>query len=277
MRHEYWSLRVYTNPGVIGWNIGGHFGFFNSDFEGDTYVPHFTSPHVNILNNNETSKIYARLTTLLRLVNGIRVLQNRLEIGASRELYFHHGMNTGNRSYSEDLDTFLKELENPFDEEILSKLEKRDSNSNRNVYEDYFQLIVDEPLVREVVILLSLSEEQILYLLINTYKIFENMRSDLKVKPKLETNETNLPESLFNALKKINEHNNYINSREASGILCRHGEKFKAPKEASTLEDIRKDTIHAINEWMNYKCISKFGRDYNPQPVSDVDPFDKLK
>ncbi|PEB42244.1 hypothetical protein [Bacillus pseudomycoides] len=284
MKENKWSLHVYTNPGIIGWDLGGHICFFNGDSEGDTYVPYITSPHVNVLNQNEASRAYARLTSLLRLINGMRTLQNESTIGASTTLYF----NMRHEDYSENIDTLVEELANPFDESILSKIPKWTKDSKRitedesrpkrsYIYQDYLQLIIDEPLVREVVLLLTLSEEQVIYLLVNTYKIFENIRSDLGLPSKLKKNEFNLPEDLFDALKKMNDHYLYINSREASGIFCRHGEKYPAPKkDKSPLEDIRSDTILAINAWLKYKCLKTFGREYPLKRVENVDKYDEF-
>lgn len=285
MNENRWSLRVYTNPGIIGLDLGGHIRFFNGDPEGDTHVPYMTSPHVNILDESEAANAYARLNSLLRLVNGINTLLNLDTIGSSKVLHF----NMRDTHYTEDIDTLVKELANPFDKNILLELPEWNRDSNRvteedsrykkpSIYKDYLQLIINEPIVREVVLLLTLSEEQVMYLLINTYKIFENIRHDLKLTPKMNTNELNVPDSLFQAIKKINKHNSYINSREASGIFCRHGERYdKEEGNKSTLDAIRKDTIFAINQWINYKCITQFGRDYKPQPIIDVDQFEDLR
>ncbi|MGG1340157.1 hypothetical protein ABE244_06165 [Bacillus toyonensis] len=286
MYENQWSLRVYANPGIIGLDLGEHIKFFNGDSEGDTYVPYMTSPHVNILEGSEATKAYARLNSFLRLVNGIKTLLNQNTIGSSKVLH----CNMRDTHYEENIDTLVEELANPFDKNILLELPEWNRDSNRvtgsedmykepskepSIYKDYLQLIINEPIVREVVLLLTLSEEQVIYLLVNTYKIFENIRHDLKLTPKLKPNESNLPDSLLDALRKIDEHNNFINAREVSGIFCRHGERYKEKKggNTSTLEAVRKDLIFAINQWMNYKCISQFGRDYDPQPIINVDPF----
>jgi len=262
MEENGWSLNLYTNPGIIGWDLGCHMQFFNGDPDGITYIPVFNSPHADVLDRNESTRAYARLTSLLRIVNGLRILLDRETISASTTLYYDNGFNPKAERYSEDLDITLEELENPFDNEVLERLEVRDKSSEPNIYKDYLQLIIDEPIVREVILLLTLSKEQIIYLLVNTYKIFENILADLDIGSKLDKNEKNLPEELFNSLKELKRHNQYINSRDASGILSRHGERYPAPKKNPSREDVQKALNCAINEWLIYKCTKKFGRKY---------------
>lgn len=266
------SLNLHTNPGIIGWDLGFHVQFINGDPDGITYIPVFESPHVNVLNRHESTRAYARWTTLLRLVNGLRLVLDNDMIVAATTLYFDNGFNIRGESYSEDLDIILEELSYPFDEGVLSMLKKRDKNSEPDRYKDYLQLIIDEPIVREVIILLTLAEEQIIYLLINTYKIFENILSDLGLgTSKLNTNKKGLPEDLFNSLKELNEFTQYINSRDGSGILCRHGATKKpAPAKIPTREEIRTALTSTIDEWLIYKCTMTFGRTYRKRTTSQT-------
>lgn len=277
MNKNEWSLNLHTNPGIIGWDLGFHVQFVNGDPEGITYIPVLESPHVNVLKRHESTRAYARLTTLLRLVNGLRMLRDNDRIVAETTLYYDNGFNIRGERYSEDLDIILEELSYPFDEDVLSRLEKRDKNSEPDRYKDYLQLIIDEPIVREVIILLTLAEEQVIYLLINAYKIFENINTDLGLKTSNYKNENNLPNGLFDSLLQIKNYTQYMNSRDGSGYLCRHGAtKIPAPAKIPTREEIRTALISAIDEWLNYKCTMTFGRTYR-KSMSTPNTFDDFK
>lgn len=271
MDNKEWSLTLLTNPGIIGWDLNSHIQFKNGDSYGDTYIPILTSPHVNVLSKNESTRAHTRLTTLLRLVNGLRILQNTNPVEADTTLYFE------NRSarYSEDFDITLEELSYPFDESVIARLEKRDKNSNPDQYKDYFQLIIDEPIVREVIILLTLAQEQLIYLVINAYKIFEIINHDLGLSTKNYKNTDNLPAELFSSLLQFKSYGQYMNSRDGAGYLSRHGSAKTAPAPAKipTREEFKTDLNSIIHEWLNYKCTQTFGRSYSRQ-VSTSDTFD---
>lgn len=263
MKKNVWSMRIYTNPGIIGWDLGPHFHFLNGDSEEITLKPIFESHHVDVLKPQESTRAYIRFNALMRLVNGLRIINKADMIKLDTSLFFDNGISIQSVNYGTDLDILLEELENPFDKDMLAKLEKRDVSSPPSRLKDYTQLIIDEPIVREVIILLTLSHEQAIYLLINTYKIFENINTDLDLKTSKYVNPGHLPEDLFDSLTKLKEYTQYINSRNGSGILSRHGAtNIPAPAHKPTLNQIKELLVSVVDEWMNYKCTIAFKRKY---------------
>lgn len=74
-------------------------------------------------------------------------------------------------SPKEDLNIILDELLNPFDDSVARVIKKHEIDNKPSQERDFFNLIVHDPLVREVITLFALGEEQVLYFLINTYKL----------------------------------------------------------------------------------------------------------
>lgn len=266
-----WSIEIATNPGIVNSDLGFHIDFFNGDEEFGDLGPYFTSPHVNKLNEQEAERAKARLKTLLRLISGINlILGNRSLMPKSETLYYLDNRERYKKFHPEiSMQILFEELENPFDMELLSENPSLSTEYSHNIRKDYFQLTSEDELVREVLLLLTLGEEQILYFLINTYKIVENIKSELSLSKnngKLNVTDdspTHLPESLLKRLNNANEFAQYINSRDASGILSRHGQtKIMAPKAIPTIEEIREVLFKTVNEWLNYKCSIRFNRKY---------------
>lgn len=271
-----WSIEVAINAGIVQSNLGPHIFFESGDIEYADFGPYFSSPHVNVLDKKDAPKAKARLTTLLRLISGVKILQGSRPLNPrSSTLYYL----TDSGRYDKidthvDLNTLLEELANPFDSSVLKELNEKEVYNPLNQTNDYFQLCVDNDLVREVILLLTLGEEQALYFLINTYKIVENILNDLKLtKNNSKVHTTNkspedLPSYLLDSLSDVNEYAQYINSRDASGILSRHGvTKISVPQHTPSMTEIRKALILAVNDWLNYKCITIYGSDYK-QPSS---------
>src|SRR5699024_11298559 len=63
---------------------------------------------------------------------------------------------------------------NPFDGHVISLIQEIGIVESKE--NDYFNLLVINPLLREAITLFMLSEENPLFLLINTYKIMENIK-----------------------------------------------------------------------------------------------------
>lgn len=263
MEKNVWSMRIFTNPGIIGWDLRPHFHFLNGDPDEITLKPILESDHVDVLKPHESTRAYYRFNALMRLINGLRIVSKLRVIQLDTSLFFDNGTSIKTISYGTDLDILLEELENPFDEGMLANFEKRDVNSSPSRQKDYLQLIIDEPIVREVINLLTLSHEQAIYLLVNTYKIFENINTDLDLKTSKYVNPGHLPEDLFDSLKKLKEYTQYINSRDGSGILSRHGaSNIPAPAHKPSLAEIQELLIAVVDEWMNFKCTVAFKRKY---------------
>ena len=78
-----------------------------------------------------------------------------------------------------------------------------------------------------------LSEENPLYLLMNTYKIMDNIKSEYNLRGsngKLVTNkDTFINDDLINSINTLSRHSWYINNKDAAGYLSRHGETNQKP------------------------------------------------
>lgn len=266
-----WSIEVVANPGYGSWIVGHHISFFNGDEEFGDLGTYFSSPHVNVLPISEADRAKARLTTLLRLISGINVILGSYRLVPNTDtLYYENDRREIFRMYPDiSMDTLFEELANPFDSKVIQELEQKDDFYGPNCPKDYFQLIVEEPLVRENILLFTLGEEEMLYFLVNTYKIVENIKNELKLTKnnnKLKTtNESpsDVPQYLLDSLSDVNHYSQYINSWDASGILSRHGMTSKpAPNQIPSILEIKEALITALNDYLNYKCVSKFGRDY---------------
>ncbi len=263
--NKQYTIRVYENPGITRWHLGNHFAFCNIEGSGD---PYFTSPHVNILDENDASRAYARLKILLQLVSGIRVLHGKEKIISPKSLNYYNGYRYDTPSWEEDIDIMFDELSNPFDSEVCEYYKDKKGYYSSEFDEDVINLLISDSLVREVIILLAMSQEEIVYFLVNTYKIIENIKSDLSLgsnNSKLikSKNSKDLPEFLLTSLNEIYQYSQYMNSRDASGILSRHGvTKIPIPSKIPTLKEIKVSLTNAINDWLNYKCMTKFNRKY---------------
>ena len=256
---------MHANPGITHWNLGDHFDFYHGDSEFGDLNPRFTSPHVRCLDRIDKDRAYARLSTLLRLVSGIQLLTT-----SSSSLISAYTFNYGIQSVGwsdEDIDITIKELEFPFDDAVLENIPRRTENDKPDFTLDFVDLLVTDPLVRENILLFVLSEEQRLYYLINTYKIFENITRELKLSVnsgKVQQTEDLVPPELIEALNVLAGYGNYINSKVASGILSRHGIKFTGDtSHKPTINEIRESLIVALNFWVNFKCMIQYKRNYS--------------
>ena len=125
--------------------------------------------------------------------------------------------------------TFSLELNNPFDNRVTSLLQEIgvvESEEN-----DYFNLLVINPLLREAVTLFMLSEENPLNLLINTYKIMDNIKSEYNFSGpngSLVTNDGSpISDNLLNAINTLSKHSRYINNKDAAGLYLAIGNCVK--------------------------------------------------
>ncbi|PEL01330.1 hypothetical protein CN606_17705 [Bacillus toyonensis] len=267
---KIWSMKVQYNGEHTSWNIGPHFYFFDGNADtGHHPVPLFSSPHVNILEKGEATRAYARIDTLLRLVNGLSLITRGLPIYSLKEFFYQENQIIKEIPKRRDPSIFLEELGNPFDDTVIEEMENQKFVHGITASTDYAELIVKDELVREVVYLLSLSMEEELYLLMNAYKILEIIRNDMGFEQKngegkLRENEIS-KEYSFTSVFELQKLSGYMNNKGASGIFCRHGfssrdKKIKAP----SYDEIVDIIIIAISEWMSYKSHVKFGRRYNP-------------
>ncbi|WP_041488940.1 hypothetical protein [Bacillus pseudomycoides] len=268
MTKNLWSIKLNSQPGIVRWDLGPHFSFWDAnDDDGMPPMPLFSSPHVNILNEGEDTRACMRLKTLMRLANGISLI-TRGEPIHYLDVFYQHKDNMIKPAYwDHDSSIMIEELIYPFDENVIQCVESNTTKTRKTRTIDYAELVVKDNLVQEVVLLLTLAMEDELYLLINSYKILEIIRNDMGFK----VNDGKLVENDVSekyTVEKIFELQGlagYINNKGASGIFSRHGFSKKETKlEAPSYNTIVDIIIIAISEWMNYKCHVKFDRLYEP-------------
>ncbi|MGE6611882.1 hypothetical protein ACQKFG_15280 [Peribacillus sp. NPDC076916] len=269
MSEHSWLMMIYENPGFASWNIGRHIYLWNGDDDMADLTPRISSPHVDVLGEDEGNRAYYRLSSMIRLLSAIRVLNGHDKIHSFGDLglYFYNQNRYKRPSYySKDVDIEFEELMNPFDDTIAKQVEEQAVGQPSNRSEDIVRLAVLDPLVRENLLLLSLGEEQILYLLINTYKIFENILNELdlgKSQGKIvKRNGPEISEELHSALVSLLKHTGFINTKKGgAGFLSRHGQtKDRAPKEIPTIQDVRHSLIDVMNNWLDFKRNEYFGK-----------------
>lgn len=261
-----WSIKIYENAGITDMKFGSHFNFFHGDPEFGDLNPSFSSPHVDVLPESEVNRAYARMSALIRLASGLNLLIRGKTISYSNSLQYYYDQHDRFKTkyWKEDIDLTIEEINNPFDPEVVEHIiASAHPEEPRNIFMDYTDLVVHEPLVRESVMLLALSEEQVLYLLINTYKIMENIKSDLKLKVNngklVKTDESpDVPEFVMESLNNYFKYSLYINTRYASGIFARHGgNQEKQIKINPTLSEVRSSLLIAMNNWLKFKLTMK--------------------
>ena len=270
-----WSLELPDNSRYSRWGMGRHFCFFDASLDLDFPNPQFTSPHLNVLGKDEEIRACARLESLFRLVNGLSLLTRGSPIYSRKRFFYHSDHNMIETWRKQDSTIFLEELNNPFEESVLKEIEIENEKRpiKNTVCTDYAELIVKDNLVREAVLLLTLSLEDELYLLVNAYKIYEIISNDMgfqkregdekgAAKKRKDEITEKYPFASFLDLEGLT---GYINNKGASGFLCRHGHSNKETKiTAPPYNEIVEIIIKAISEWLNYKCLMKFGRPYEP-------------
>ncbi|MFD2616157.1 hypothetical protein [Terrilactibacillus laevilacticus] len=258
-----WSIELNLNAGKV-LNLRPHLRLFNGDEEYDENNIYFSSPHVDVIPVDNPVRAYYRMMSLLKLFSGINILFGGNRIVHKGTLYYFNGT-TYQKFYGpqEDLDMFFQELNMPFDEKLTEQLNSEDANY-RGV-SGIIKAMIRYPLIRENLLLLTLGREQIIYILINAYKIIENIKTDLNLstnnsKLKLGKGTPNITDELLNDLNNAYKYSRYINAKDASGLLCRHGAtKITAPDEKPKIADIEQAVISALKSWINYKCNYFYG------------------
>jgi len=264
-----WHIRVIGNP-VTSMTDFNHFYYHRPDEEFGDPTPKLSSPHINVLEKQDVSRAKVRLDNILRLVRGINIIcESQTIYPSSDEITYIKPNGSHERFYdltdSYDIDLIIEELNNPFDNRVTSLLQEIgfvESEEN-----DYFNLLVINPLLREAVTLFMLSEENPLNLLINTYKIMDNIKSEYNLSGpngSLVTNDGSpISHNLLNAINTLSKHSRYINNKDAAGYLSRHGESnWEPPKKKPTIKEIREDLIEVIRLWLDHESFLNYKRRY---------------
>lgn len=268
MDNKRWSLRISDNPEVINWYLGDHFSIWNGYFDDGPIIPLLSSRHVDAICEEEASTAYAKLKTIYRLVNGLSMLNRGRRTNAVEQLSLHEGIRRKPVDIKHDKEIMFQELLNPFIKEVVDEIDKeRDEGSYYEVCKDtdYVELIVKDDLIREAVLLLSLTIEDEFYLLVNAYKILEIIRNDMGFKQKDGSlvEDENSKKYSFENVFELQEYAGYMNNKGASGLLSRHGfSKKNKEMTAPKYDDFIDLVIKSVSEWINYKCIVHFGRTY---------------
>lgn len=262
-----------------------HFNFitFWDYSEHETY--YFSSPHLSNIPTSEPSLAFFRAKALLRILNGILMLNNQPQIvfdSTSIEIYKNYDL-VSSHFITHDSQLEYKELQNPFLKNLEATYNKKQLAYNQKDSKvDFFDLAYQEDLIKEVFILFSLSKVNSLYVLTNTSKIVETIEYDLGIpqkgnlrKQKIKTLKDELNDDFWSAFdffnsKETGGFSHFVNTRDGSGIFARHGatkETYK-DKKGNHLPIISFKKIEAnikilISEWANYKLLKAKGYRYH--------------
>ncbi|WKL02441.1 hypothetical protein Q0F98_40865 [Paenibacillus amylolyticus] len=170
------------------------------------------SSHLEVLDfENEADKKEAHYKSeiLLLILNTALKLANNVRIYAGDLVYvLEHGVHQKVVKPETDPILHLEQLQNPFRTEAELNSERQLSSVG-----DIIQLAYEDELFREIVILYALALEIYLYILVNMYKIYENIEYDLKnLQPTIIQNNINL-ESLNAAMKPYRQRNVNLSNR----------------------------------------------------------------
>src|SRR5699024_7741730 len=260
-----WHIRVIGNP-VTSMTDFNHYYYHRPDEEFGDPTPKLSSPHVNVLEKQDVSRAKVRLDNILRLVRGINIICGSQAIYPSLDKITYINPNGSHERFDDltasyDIDLFIEELNNPFDGHVISLIQEIGIVESKE--NDYFNLLVINPLLREDITLFMLSEENPLFLLINTYKIMENIKIEYNLNGSngsLVTNDdSTISDNLLNSINTLSRHSRYINSKDAAGYLSRHGESnSEPPKKRPTIKEIREDLIEVIRFWLDHECFFNY-------------------
>lgn len=266
-----WHIRIIGNPAPSMTDFN-HYYYHRPLNELSLML---SSPHVNVLEKQDVDRAKLRLNNILRLIRGINIVCGLQAVFPSLDEITYVNSNGGYESFKNltanyDIDLFIEELNNPFDSCVTSLLQEIgvvESEEN-----DFFNLLAINPLLREAVTLFMLSEENPLFLLINTYKIMENIKVEYNLGGSngslVKNDDSPISDNLLNSINTLSKHSRYINSKDAAGYLSRHGESnLEPPKKRPTIKEIREDLIEVIRFWLDLECFFNYGRRY----YKDVD------
>ena len=274
MSNKLWSMKMNQKPGITRWDLGPHFVFWDGN-EDDSMqpMPLFSSPHADILEEDETTRACMRLKTLIRLANGISLTIRGEPLHYLDSFYYHKTNTIKHANWNHDPSIIMNEFICPFDENVIKQIESTNT-TKRTISIDYAELVVKDPFARDLMLFLSLALEDELYMLINMYKIIEIIEGT--VGKQLSEDANFNKKYKFESYRQLNNFSKYMNTKKASGTQSRHGfskEDKKAVIKIPTYNKLVDISIKAVSEWMSYKCDMEFMRKY---PTSKgLTPFGK--
>lgn len=279
-----WAIPIESSfTGSLASKMSEHFNVLREHTMSESELFYFTSSHLDDISIEEPLKASYRAKALLRILNGILLLTDNYVLAFDVEnlVFMNEGERWKDRHIDKsDRDLEYKELENPFQAEE-SKLVKykripEDDKNKRNYIVDFFDYAYKSELVKEALILFSLSKIDTLFILINTYKIIETIEYDLGFIDKTAKNEKIglFSEEFVKAYEffEKGKFGHYSNSEYGSGLFSRHGvsdkkkyeDKKGNPLPPVSFNDIDTNVRTLIYEWINYKLMVEKGYRYPP-------------
>jgi len=225
--------------------------------EHETY--YLSSKHADILEKEDVTRACFRLKTLLRLLNSsLSLCGSSFEwklknspVVESLGFFYIDERDDATRIYPEpSLEIELEELENPFENSV--EIDFRNGIELRR--NKIMHLAFLDPLVRENLLLYSLSNEDPLYILVNIYKILDTIKFDKA--SNLSQVEPSKITGLNAQIARFESENlrHFINTRDGSGFLARHGADQKVfRKSKPTFEQLIDATHDLLNTWIDIK------------------------
>ncbi|MBW0933921.1 hypothetical protein [Priestia megaterium] len=277
-----WAIPIESSfTGSLASEMSEHFEVFKEYTMSESELFYLSSIHLDNISIEDPLKASYRAKALLRILNGILLLTDNyvLVFDVEKISFINHKGEWINRHvYGSDRDLEYKELENPFQAEA-SKLVKykripEDDEKKRDYIVDFFDYAYKSELVKEVLILFSLSKIDTLFILINTYKIIETIEYDLGFIDKTaKTEKIGLFSEEFVKAYEFFEKGkfgHYSNSEYGSGLFSRHGvsdkkkyeDKKGNPLPPVSFNDIDINVRTLIYEWINHKLMVEKGYRY---------------
>lgn len=268
-----WSFRTTGNSSLTHEDFSRHFYFWNEDdSDMPNFDPSFSSPHVNVLGENQSYRALARLDILLKICNGIRIVGGLRPVNRIDNLTIHK-----NNVYRDvsirveetndeglELDRFsiyLEELENPFDQNVSTFINSTNYYSHISELKKFtINRAVEDPMVRNILIWRTLCEEDDIHFITNAYKIYETIKFNIDKTGRNEETKASVPFKILQ--EKIKEYHNkngqYMNGFSSSGTLARHGyNSFNPVKIAPTFKTIKEDTNNLIKIWLELLLLEE--------------------
>lgn len=254
-----WKLELDNSPILLGLSrtsLSPHLSVqYTTDYSEKEHF-YLYSPHLEVLDfESETDKkeAYYKSEVLLLILNtALKLVDNNKIYSGSLVYEFHNGVNREVYLRSSDPIVHLEQLQNPYRPEAVLNPERQTSLVGQII-----NLTYEDELFREVMILYGLALENYLYILVNMYKIYENIEYDLKnLQAVIAENDINL-EPLNIAIRPFRQKGKlrqFANNRDGSGLQSRHGAKdelFKHNK--PTIQELYDSLDKLINEWISVK------------------------
>ncbi len=296
-----WLLEVFSS-GIsksLSMNASKHFSVqVESDFSEHEHF-YFSSPYLDTIDVGDSNLAFFRAKAMIRILNGILELNGQpvVAFNSDRILFSLNGEKKSSHRTDFNSQLEYEALQNPFEigtlQPVIFNFTPKVNDTKVDVV-DLFDLAYKEDLVRESLILFSLSKIEPLYSLMNTAKIVETIEFDLGIPSKGGERKNKINELKGVGNEGLSEdfwiaHNffnkkapgsffHFINTRDGSGIFARHGatsQKYDSKLPIISFEEIEYNIRILIYEWANYKLIKFKG--YRYPPIKRVSKIEDLK